>query len=135
MDHIARRRLRSLLARWHGGGSEIMRVYVTALCLGLVSCQAGGDEPTRTHPDTGAGRNKPAMRGEGLHVLAPGESYAGKSLEEWALEYSRWSYSQTTCDSPVSDPSGALCSLYQDDSDSPVFFLERSDYGGMIGSP
>lgn len=74
-------------------------------------------------PDSGFHADEP------MRVLAPGETYAGKSLEEWAIEYLHWSYSQTTCDNPISDRDGSHCSLKQEDSDSPVFFFERSDYG------
>lgn len=57
--------------------------------------------------------------------LAADESYEGKSLAEWGVQYSRWSYAQTSCDSPAFDQEGSLCGLYQD-PESPVFFLDYS---------
>jgi hypothetical protein len=49
-------------------------------------------------------------------------------LDEWAVEWSRWVYSQTTCESPVDDDDGSLCGLYQD-AESPVFFLGTGPVG------
>ena len=47
--------------------------------------------------------------------------FAGKTLEEWGVEWSRWSYAQTSCDAPVIDEDGELCGLYQ--PEGPAFFL------------
>jgi hypothetical protein len=81
----------------------------------VVACESQGGAPSESKQ---------------LQVLAPGESYAGKSAEEWAVEYQRWSFSQTSCeDSPIEDRTGAKCADYQA-SDSPVFFLEHSSYSG-----
>jgi hypothetical protein len=57
--------------------------------------------------------------------LSASELYDGKTLAEWGVEYTRWSYAQTSCDSPASDQDGSLCDLYQD-PESPVFFLDYS---------
>jgi hypothetical protein len=57
--------------------------------------------------------------------LAADQTYEGKTLGEWAIEYGRWSYSQTSCDSPAFDQDGSLCGLYQD-PESPVFFFDYS---------
>lgn len=120
-----------------------MRVtaWIATACAALWACDDG--ESMRAQAEAGIETEDSGMRepGEGrrtedsaihpapMRVLPPTEPYAGKSLEEWAIEYIRWSYSQTTCDSAVSDRDGSLCRLYQEDSDSPVFFFEHSDYG------
>ena len=54
--------------------------------------------------------------------LASSKLVGGKGLDDWAMEWNRWAYSQTSCDSPITDIDGSQCGLYQDD-ESPVFFL------------
>lgn len=63
-----------------------------------------------------------------LHARDRDELWAGKTLEEWAVEYFRWYNSPSDCDGfPSDDTDGSLCGRYQH-SDSPVFFLERSPF-------
>jgi hypothetical protein len=69
-----------------------------------------------------------AVRPSGWRPLEPGEEYAGRSQEQWAVEWARWSYAQTSCASPVVDADGSLCALYQD-PEAPVFFLPT----GLLG--
>lgn len=55
--------------------------------------------------------------------LSAGEVYAEKGLEQWAIGWARWSFSQTSCVPAFSlDRDGSSCELYQDPQ-SPVFFL------------
>ena len=105
----------------------------TMLCVGLVcsALWACESDPMREQPETKTEDAGP--KAAALRVLAPDEPYQGKSLEEWAVEYVRWSLSQTDCDSALFDEDGSLCSRYQN-RDSPVFFIERSDYG-RVGVP
>jgi hypothetical protein len=53
------------------------------------------------------------------------ESFAGKSLAEWGVEYTRWRFSSTSCDLPLFDQDGSKCQLQQD-PESPVFFFDYS---------
>lgn len=76
--------------------------------------------------DTRASRKEPKPDSS-MAALAPGDSYEGKTLEEWGIEYVRWYYAQTSCDDPVYDDDGSLCALYQD-PDSPMFFFARAPF-------
>jgi hypothetical protein len=60
-----------------------------------------------------------------LSPLPASEPFKGKTLEQWAIAWRQWAYSQTSCDSPHSDIDGSLCGLYQDE-ESPVFFFDFS---------
>jgi hypothetical protein len=55
-------------------------------------------------------------------VYDASELVAGRTLSEWAIEWNRWSFAQTSCDSALTDNDGSGCALYQD-SENPVFFL------------
>jgi hypothetical protein len=68
-------------------------------------------------------------RSVSLRVLPAHETYADKTLTEWAVEYMRWVYSSTLndCTSAESDADGSLCALHQN-PDSPVFFLASCNY-------
>lgn len=108
--------------------------WIGMACAALLACDDGelphdsSDGSVGREPESGMRERDAASHAEPMRVLAPADGYAGKSLEEWAIEYIHWSYSQTTCESAASDRDGSGCGLYQD-SASPVFFLERSDYG------
>ncbi|HKP60911.1 MAG TPA: hypothetical protein VJV78_29480 [Polyangiales bacterium] len=55
---------------------------------------------------------------------APDFVYEGLTLEDWGIEWVRWSNAPTECvGSPVQDKDGSLCGRYQD-PDSPVFILQ-----------
>lgn len=88
------------------------RVWSIALLLVLPSCQGSEPEPMPDPPKQAAWK-----------PLGAAETYAGKTLEEWTVEWSLWSYAQNTCDSAEFDLDGSQCGLYQD-PDSPVFFLQ-----------
>jgi hypothetical protein len=84
-----------------------------AACGDAAPERARGDEP----------KPRPVTAELAWRPVPAGEHYAGKSLEEWAVEWRRWAFSQTSCDSTAFDPDGSLCDLYQD-PESPVFFLD-----------
>jgi hypothetical protein len=92
---------------------------LTLLCAFLAGCT---DAETPTPQPV-----EPSVELSGLRLMPADASVGGKSPTEWATDYIRWSYSQTTCETPSVDGDGSLCGLYQD-SDSPVFFFERSGY-------
>lgn len=115
-----------------------MKAWVGAAmcCLCVVGC------------DSDSGKNEPPIKEDGgavpdggepqvatLRMIPAGESYEGKSPEEWAVEYMRWSNSQTSCENPLSDEDGARCGMQQENTDSPVFFFERSGYGQTANPP
>jgi hypothetical protein len=52
----------------------------------------------------------------------PTYAFEGKTLEQWAVEWARWEYANTTCDEPDVDEDGSKCGLYQP-TGGPVFFL------------
>lgn len=103
-------------------------LWVGLVCCAVWACQEADPRGPKGNP----GGDDPGKKVQPLRVLAPDQEYEGKSLEDWAIEYARWSFSQTTCNSPAYDRDGSLCALQQADSDSPVFFLERSDYGRTL---
>jgi len=70
----------------------------------------------------GCGADEPSADASIWEPYAATENIAGRSLDEWAVEWNRWTYAQTSCDSPWTDIDGSQCGLYQDE-DSPVFFL------------
>jgi hypothetical protein len=56
--------------------------------------------------------------------LTANESFEGKTLAEWGVEYQRWKFSPTSCEMPLFDQDGSQCDLYQP-PDGP-FFLDFS---------
>jgi hypothetical protein len=99
--------------------------FCVVVCLALIAC--GSDDPSpSSKPDTGIVDSGPTSS-QPMAVLSPGESYAGKMLDQWAKEYMRWFYSQPTCDHSIYDKDGSQCGKYQD-PDSPVFFFDRATY-------
>jgi hypothetical protein len=101
--------------------------YVLAACL-VLTFHCGDDiesPPKEVDLDTTSADTKAAP----LHVLPADETYAERSLTEWAVEYMRWTYSWTLegCTSAEADTDGALCDLHQD-PESPVFFLASCNY-------
>jgi len=63
--------------------------------------------------------------------LAADEQFDGKPLEDWAIAWRRWAYSQTDCEQDTRfDETGALCALHQAD-DAPVFFFDRGPPGTL----
>jgi hypothetical protein len=101
-----------------------MRDYVltAACCLSVLACAS---DQADDHSDSDAGKPVPNMIAP-MQVLEPGMTYAGKSLEEWGVQYMRWTYSQQTCDTTTADQDGSLCGQFQTDAD--VFFLDRAEY-------
>lgn len=62
----------------------------------------------------------------GMLALDPTESWAGKTLQDWAAEYLQWYYSPTDCkDYPTNDVDGSRCDSYQDPN-SPVFMFDTT---------
>jgi hypothetical protein len=56
--------------------------------------------------------------------LAPTELFSGRTLDEWAIEWVRWTYSATSCDSTALDEDGSKCGLYQP-ANAPLFFFDN----------
>lgn len=92
---------------------------VSAACMLVISCGADDKSNEAEHA-----RLAPAP----MRIVAADEPYAGKSLEQWAIAYTRWSYSWRSedCLSAESDEDGSHCGLGQD-SESPVFFFASCD--------
>lgn len=62
----------------------------------------------------------------------PDERYAGRTLAEWAVEWTRWHLSQNDCDANAYlDPDGSRCAIAQQEDVSPMFFLAAGEYGTM----
>lgn len=103
------------------------RGFAIVICMALSACDSSSDGSSEG-PDTkdvdGGFDEAPHS---GMEVLPADESYQDKTLEEWAIEYMRWSFAQTSCESAADDPDGSLCRLYQD-PESPVFFLQRDSF-------
>jgi hypothetical protein len=89
-----------------------------AIAVVLLSACGEEEEPS-AHEDAA-----PAI-GAAWEPLAADKSFEDKSLDEWLVEWKRWAFSQTDCDSPTYDPDGSQCGLYQD-RDGPVFFMDFS---------
>lgn len=99
-----------------------MRVQIN-WCLGyvlLVAC--AGDEPASPGAKESSGA-RAAEHALSWAPIAASEKYAGRTLEEWAVEWRRWSFSATSCESTIFDDDGSMCHLFQD-PESPVFFLD-----------
>ena len=61
-------------------------------------------------------------------VAAPRNEYAGRPLFDWVSDWIRWHLSQNDCStSAYVDIDGSFCGTQQQ-ADSPVFFLETSEY-------
>jgi hypothetical protein len=74
-------------------------------------------------PDAGAEAGGPWL------PLPATDAYEGRTLEEWVVEWARWTYAQTSCEDPFFDDDGSLCALYQD-PDGPIFHLAKG-----VGDP
>lgn len=96
-----------------------MKARVCTAFVVALSAACGNDSPS-SHDDL-----KTSIEMADWVPLNADETFEGKSLREWLVEWKRWGYSQTTCDSAAFDPDGSLCGLHQD-PDSPVFFLDHS---------
>jgi hypothetical protein len=57
------------------------------------------------------------------------QKYEDKSLSDLAIEWARWSYSNTSCASPDQDQDGSLCDYYQPRGENVFFFA-----GGSSGT-
>jgi hypothetical protein len=86
------------------------------LALGLVAC--GSDDAA-----------KPAQ--QKLDLLDPAAAHYGKTYGEWAGAWVQYigNVAPPECTSPITDPTGAGCQLYQD-PEAPVFML-AGNYGGV----
>jgi hypothetical protein len=118
-----------------------MKTTRTLIYASMLLNAGCGDQGT-TPP---GGANPPPSAEAKWEPLQASESYAGRTTEEWAIEWSRWAYSQTSCESAFTDIDGSECGLYQD-PDSPVFFMAtapsraprtecRVPYGKAIVAP
>jgi len=106
-----------------------MRSWMVCVASGLtvLACDSDSSGPSERAQEKDSAVEASVEPLPGMNVLAPGESYGGKSAEEWAKEYVRWFYSPTSCKSAANDEDGSQCGLYQD-PESPVFFFERAPY-------
>jgi hypothetical protein len=62
-------------------------------------------------------------------VLAPNESYAGRSQGEWAASWWVWAFSMSEENSPLRDATGRLCATNQEGD---VWFLAGVKGGGRV---
>jgi hypothetical protein len=97
------------------------RVFALGAALGLLACG----------PDDGATSDEPAenLITTALRVLPPDEEFAGKDLEQWAVEFMHWHYSWTSgqCLNAEDDRDGSRCGFNQP-KDSPVFFFASCEF-------
>lgn len=95
----------------------------SATFLALAVCACSTQEPS-------ADQRSDLVNDDWLPI-APHAAYAGKSLEEWAIEWRRWAYAQTDCEQDtVYDVDGSLCALHQSE-DGPLFFFDRGPLGSV----
>lgn len=102
-----------------------MKVLIGALAAGLCLIACGEDEGRTSEKP----RPQPEILDPVLRVLAPSETYDGKTLEQWAVEYMRWYYSWTSemCETAENDADGSRCGFNQP-ANSSVFFFGSCDY-------
>jgi hypothetical protein len=66
--------------------------------------------------------------------LAASERYNGKTIEEWAVEWTRWGFAQTECEKDTRfDKTGEWCGEHQPE-DAPVFFFDSGPMGTVRSS-
>jgi hypothetical protein len=75
-----------------------------------------------------------AERSLGVRAVPSDQMYDGRNLEDWAIEYARWSYSATSCENAQLDPDGSQCASYQPE-DAKVFFFEHGTYSANPRAP
>jgi hypothetical protein len=68
----------------------------------------------------------PAPSSAKFNILQPGESYAGKTYNQWSASWWQWAVAISDPGSPVSDPTGAACAT---DQSGPVWFLAGNTGG------
>jgi len=86
------------------------------------------DDAGRARRDRDAGSSDAPPDASAWQPLGANESFAGRSLQEWAVEWARFAVSQTSCDSGDFDPDGSFCGLYQD-PEAPLFFFNIGETG------
>jgi hypothetical protein len=74
-----------------------------------------------------------AQSAAAVQPLDPTVAHFGKTYAEWAAAWVKWVYEwpvTAECRDPIADPTGELCTLYQDDT-GPVLFLAGTWGGGV----
>jgi hypothetical protein len=94
-----------------------VRVLAGFLALALTACGDGDDEPA------------PAKTP--IDLLDPSVAHEGKTYAEWAAAWVQYwtGTAPPECVNPITDATGAGCTLYQD-PEAPVFFLV-GNFGGV----
>jgi hypothetical protein len=72
---------------------------------------------------------EPAPEAGTIHVLDPGRTVLGKTLGEWAGDWSEWAYRFPTDNNPILDQTGEFCDLGQKGN---VWFLAGSFFSNPV---